>query len=67
MRIAIEHPLLGTGPDSYVLVFPKYRDRVLPGDRAAVLPVPPESPHNVYIAIASGMGIPALAAFIVAV
>jgi O-antigen ligase len=68
VRITVEHPLFGTGPDSYVLVFSKYRDDVLPEDRAAVLAqFRPESPHNVYIAIASGMGIPALAAFLVAV
>jgi O-antigen ligase len=68
IRIALDHPLLGTGPDSYVLEFSKYRDDVLPPDRAAVLAqFRPESPHDVYIAIASGMGIPALIAFLVAV
>jgi putative inorganic carbon (HCO3(-)) transporter len=63
--IALDHPLLGTGPDSYVLVFPQYRDRVLLPDRAAAMArFRPESPHNVYLAIADGSGIPALIAYL---
>ena len=68
LRIAIDHPVLGTGPDSYALVFPEYRDIVLPAESAAKMArFRPESPHNVYLAIASGSGFPALAAFVVLV
>jgi putative inorganic carbon (HCO3(-)) transporter len=68
LRITADHPLLGTGPDSYVLEFPEYRDDVLPPDRAANLArFRVESPHNVYLAVASGAGIPALLALLVLV
>jgi O-antigen ligase len=68
VRIAIDHPLLGTGPDTYPTVFPRYRDEVLPPERASVLAqFRPESPHNVYIAIAAGSGLPALGAYLVLV
>ena len=68
LRIAIDHPLLGTGPDSYALLFPRYRDTVLSVESADKLArFRPESPHNVYLAIASGAGLPALAAFVVLV
>jgi O-antigen ligase len=63
--IVAEHPLFGTGQDTYVLVFDGYRDRILDRDRAAVLSqFRPESPHNVYLAIAGGAGIPALGAYL---
>jgi O-antigen ligase len=63
--VTSDHPLTGTGPDSYVLVFPDYRDVVLAPDRAANLAkFRPESPHNVYLAVASGAGLPALAALV---
>jgi putative inorganic carbon (HCO3(-)) transporter len=66
LRIAIDHPALGTGPDSYATVFPSYRDAVLSSDSAEKLArFRPESPHNVYLAIAAGAGFPALAAFVV--
>jgi putative inorganic carbon (HCO3(-)) transporter len=65
LRITLEHPLLGTGPDTYAVEFPRYRDTVLSPERAAVLSkFRPESPHNVYLAISSGLGIPALAAYL---
>ena len=68
LAIANDHPVLGTGPDSYVLVFPRYRDAVLSKESAEKLArFRPESPHNVYLAIASGAGFPALAAFVVLV
>jgi O-antigen ligase len=68
VRIVVDHPTLGTGPDTYVLVFPKYRDRVLPPQRAAVLARSrPESPHNGFIAVATGSGIPALTAYLLLV
>jgi len=68
LRIAMDHPLLGTGPDTYVLVFPDYRDEVLAKESAEKMArFRPESPHNVYLAIASGAGFPALIAFVVLV
>jgi O-antigen ligase len=64
-RITLDHPLLGTGPDTYATQFPRYRDSVLPPERAAVLArFRPESPHNVYLAISAGLGIPALGAYL---
>lgn len=64
-RIALDHPFLGTGPETYVVKFPDYRDEVLSPERAAVMSrFSPESPHNVYLAIASGAGMLALAAYL---
>ena len=65
IRIAAEHPLIGTGPDSYVLLFGDYRDRVLTPERAVVMArFRPESAHNVYISTAAGAGVPALIAYV---
>ena len=65
IRIAAEHPIIGTGPDTYVLLFGDYRDRVLTPERAAVMArFRPESAHNVYISTAAGAGIPALIAYV---
>ena len=66
--IVADHPLLGTGQDTYVLMFEDYRDDVLPADRAVLLSFfRPESPHNVYLAIAAGAGVPALFAYLAVV
>ena len=60
VAMSVDHPLIGSGPDTYALLFPKYRDDVLTPERAALyLPYRVESPHNVYLAIATGSGIPA--------
>ena len=65
IAIAADHPVVGTGQDTYVLLFGEYRDRVLSPERAAVMGIfRPESPHNVYLATAGGAGLPALAAYI---
>jgi O-antigen ligase len=64
LAIAVEHPLLGTGPDTYPEVFPPYRDRFLAERRDFWLQYRPESPHNVYLAIADGAGVPALALYL---
>jgi O-antigen ligase len=65
IRMAADHPVIGVGPDSYVLLFGDYRDRVLTPERAKVMKrFRPESPHNVYIATAANMGIPALVAYL---
>ena len=61
--IIVDHPIVGTGPDTYAIVFPEYRDKVLDVGTARYLAdFRPESPHNVYIATASGSGLFALAA-----
>ncbi len=64
-RIALDHPLLGVGPENYPDEFALYRDAVLPPARAdAMAKFRPESPHNVPLAIADGAGIPALGAYL---
>jgi O-antigen ligase len=63
--IAADHPLVGVGQDGYVLAFDEYRDQVLSRERAAhIARYRPESPHNVYLALADGAGLPALAAYL---
>jgi O-antigen ligase len=65
IAIVSDHVLIGAGQDSYVLLFGDYRDQVLPADRARVWEkYRPESPHNHYLAIAGGAGVPALLAYI---
>lgn len=64
IAIVADHPIVGTGQDTYVLLFGEYRDRVLSPERAAIMgTVRPESPHNVYLATADGAGLPALAVY----
>lgn len=65
VTIAGDHPVVGTGPDTYVLLFGEYREKVLSPDRLAIMRVfRPESPHNVPIAIAQGAGLPALISYL---
>ena len=65
VRIAADHPVLGTGQETFPDVFPRYSHAVLPPDRAAALDAyRVESPHNVYLAIAAGAGLPALLAYL---
>jgi O-antigen ligase len=65
VQIAIEHPVLGTGPETFPVVFRPYLDQVLPPDRAAVLGrFRLESPHNELIGIAAETGLPALGAYL---
>ena len=67
-EIVEDHPLLGTGPETFPDVFPRYSHDVLPPERAAALDAfRVESPHNVYVGIAAGSGLPALIAYVVAV
>ncbi len=64
-HVALDNPVLGAGQETYPELFPRYRDAVLEPSRAsAFMPFRPESPHNVYIAIAAGSGFPALAAYV---
>jgi O-antigen ligase len=68
VRMAIENPVLGIGPEMYPIVFPTYRDRVLPPEQAAMLAhYTAESPHDVPLAIADGAGLPAALAYVVVV
>ena len=61
----MDHPVLGTGPETFPDVFPRYSHLVLPADRATALDAfRVESPHNVYLGIAAGSGIPALVAYL---
>jgi O-antigen ligase len=64
IAMVADHPLLGTGPDTYPLAFPHYRDTMLASRRQFWLHYRPESPHNQYLAIAAGSGLPALAAYL---
>ena len=65
-QIALEHPLLGTGPETFPLVFRPYLDQVLPAGRAELLGrFRLESPHNQLIGIAAELGLPALAAYLI--
>ena len=65
VHIAADHPLLGTGQETYSQVFFFYRDTVLPPAQARLFwGIVPESPHNVYLALAAGAGVPALLAYL---
>ncbi len=65
VAIAADHPLAGTGQDTYAILFPAYRDTVLePVWAQHLAEFRPESPHNAYIALAAGMGIPALVTYL---
>lgn len=64
--IALDRPFLGTGPETFPLVFDAYLDGVLTEDRATFIRrFRIESPHNEFIGIAVGSGIPALVAYLV--
>ena len=64
--IVADHPLIGTGPDTYAIVFEEYRDDVLsPGHAQYLANFRPESPHNVYLAYAAGAGLVAATAYMV--
>jgi len=63
--IALDYPVLGAGQETYPELFPRYRDATLAPSRARVMSAyRPESPHNVYLAIAAGAGFPALVAYV---
>jgi O-antigen ligase len=67
-EIAKDHPVLGTGPETFPDVLPRYAHDVLPAERASALNAfRVESPHNVYLGIAAGSGLPALIAYVVAI
>ena len=64
-QIALEHPLLGSGPETFPVVFRPYLEQVLTPDRAEILGrFRLESPHNEFIGIAAEVGLPALVAYV---
>lgn len=65
-QVAIDHPVLGTGPETFPIVFRPYLEQVLPPDRAAALAqFRIESPHNEVIGLAAEVGLPATVAYLV--
>ena len=63
-NIALDNPFLGTGQETYPELFPRYADSTLGEARASIWSAyRPESPHNVYLAIASGAGFPTLVVY----
>jgi hypothetical protein len=63
-HVAVDHPLTGTGPETFPDVFPEYSHDVLPEDRASYFDsYRVESPHNFVLAIAAGSGMLSLVAF----
>jgi O-antigen ligase len=64
IEITLDHPILGTGPETFPIVFPQYRDSLPANDRSGWLAWRPESPHNVYLEISAGAGVPALAVYV---
>ncbi|MDW3221210.1 MAG: O-antigen ligase family protein [Acidimicrobiales bacterium] len=66
-HIIADQPIVGTGPDTYPVVFGDHRDDVLSESSARRLRVfRVESPHNIVLATAQGSGIPAAFAQLVA-
>jgi O-antigen ligase len=64
--IAGDHPLIGTGPETFPLVVAPYLgDLGAPSREAYLAQFRLESPHNELIGIAAEMGLPALAAWVV--
>jgi O-antigen ligase len=65
VRIAADHPVLGAGQETFPNLFPRYSHELLPAERAAALDAfRVESPHDVYLAVATGAGFPALVAYL---
>ncbi|HAW60380.1 MAG TPA: hypothetical protein DCW86_02780 [Actinobacteria bacterium] len=62
LRIIADHPLIGTGPDTFWEVFPRY----LPVDFERVVKeeARPASPHNDFLEVASSMGFLGLVAYL---
>lgn len=57
-EVILDRPVLGSGPDTFPLVFGDHRDEVLAPDSAARLRAyRVESPHNIVLAHAAGMGV----------
>jgi O-antigen ligase len=61
--VIADHPVIGTGPDTFLVAFPPHRPVANGGsDELAA-----DEPHNILLDHAAGRGIPALLAFLAAV
>ncbi len=54
-----DHPVVGTGPDTFGLVFPRYSPREMTGR-----PVPVDKPHNILLERATDAGVLGLASYL---
>ena len=64
-RIIEDNPLVGTGPETFPEQFPRYSRMTLPVARVSLFDqYRVESPHNVFLGIAAGSGIPAVVAYV---
>lgn len=61
LAMAADRPWFGSGPDTYAVLFPNYRDSVIDAYYAEQLAeYRPESSHNAYLDLAAGLGVPGL-------
>jgi O-antigen ligase len=67
LAIAADHPWFGAGQETFPLLFPEYEKILGPEAAESLRPYRPESPHNVYVAVAAGAGFPALVAYLTVV
>jgi O-antigen ligase len=64
VRIIEDHPILGTGPETYPEEFPAYSREVLPPSAVKYFDqFRVESPHDEILALATGSGIPSAIAY----
>ena len=63
-RVSVDNPLLGTGQETFPLIFPDYARDLPDRTERALNKFRIESPHNVYLAITAGTGFPALASYL---
>jgi O-antigen ligase len=64
VRITADHPLFGTGQETFPEVFPRYTNDLPYLRGLALSKFRVESAHNVYLTLAAGSGLPALAAYL---
>jgi putative inorganic carbon (HCO3(-)) transporter len=65
-RIIETHPFVGTGPETFPDLFPRYSPTVLPASAVRNLDqYRVESPHDEMLAIASGAGIPTALSYLI--
>lgn len=61
VAVILDHPLLGTGPNTFYLAYLPYR-RFLPPDQRDLLTL--DAPHNIFLERAATTGLPALAVYL---
>lgn len=65
VRVIADHPLLGTGQETFPDQFPRASRQVLSPARVRFFDIfRVESPHNVFLGVAAGAGMPALVAYV---